>query len=174
MIARVKTDRKSVTSDQIGSLHSLPLSQGWTKAKTSALDWVALFRLPPITSRDALRLRLRRLPARPFHYYKPPTNSTWLSWFRRSEPRTCRLNLTRSTSQLLLRPLHIQSLTSNSQARTHARKHVFVCRTCYALLFTQHSFTANDSLDHNVTGQFCTFNTGNSEPLYTQNAVDIL
>lgn len=118
MIARVKTDRKSVTSDQIGSLHSLPLSQGCTEAKTSALDWVALFRLPPITSRDALRIRLWRLPARPFQY-KPPTNSTWLSWFRRSEPRTCRLNLTRSTSQLLLRPLHIQSLTSNSQS-THA------------------------------------------------------
>ncbi|KAJ0152228.1 Uncharacterized protein HZ326_5299 [Fusarium oxysporum f. sp. albedinis] len=83
MIARVKTDRKSVTSDEIGSLHSLPLSQGWTEAKTSALDWVALFRLPPITTRDALRIRLWRLPACPFHN-KPPTNSTWLAWFRGS------------------------------------------------------------------------------------------
>jgi hypothetical protein len=38
-----------------------------SKHKTSALDWVALFRLPPIKEQNALAIRLWRLPARPFH-----------------------------------------------------------------------------------------------------------
>jgi hypothetical protein len=114
MIANVKTDRKSVTSDEIGSLHSFPLSQGWTEAKTSALDWVALFRLPPIRSRIALRIRLWRLPARPFHY-KPPTNSTWLAG---SEEGSLELPVSTSLDESTsIEASPLSSLASNFKAR---------------------------------------------------------